>query len=65
VTLATIRAAEGAEGVRRAIVRALAAYPTATDAARSLGTTPRALRRAAQRAGVAWPALPAGAPRRA
>jgi len=57
VTLATIRRAEGVDGMRRAIAAALAAHPTATEAAASLGTSPRALRRAAQRAGVAWPAL--------
>jgi len=57
-TLAEIRTTLGASGVADAIRRALAAHPTVTAAAASLGTEPRAFRRAAQRAGVAWPESP-------
>lgn len=57
-TLAEIRSSLGASGVADAIRRSLAAHPTVTAAAVALGTTPRALRRAAQRAGVAWPESP-------
>lgn len=58
LSLSQIRADLGASGVADAIRRALAAHPTVTAAAEALGTTPRALRRAAQRAGVAWPESP-------
>ena len=58
LTLAEIRATLGASGVADAIRRALAAHPTITAAAESLGTKPRALRRAAQRVGVEWPESP-------
>jgi hypothetical protein len=54
VTLATIRRAGGTDAVRSAIVSALA-LGTPADAARALGCTWGALRRAALRVGVAWP----------
>lgn len=60
-TLAEIRDALGATGVRDAIERALATYPTVTDAARALGTKPQNLRRAAVRVGIEWEPRP-GAP---
>lgn len=63
-TLAALRREGGAAAVRDAIERALAEHPTASDAARALGTDPSTLRRAARRAGVAWPELPAGGWRR-
>lgn len=53
-TLAEIRAALGAEGVRAAILRALAEHATVTEAARSLGTPASCLRRAAVRVGIEW-----------
>ena len=63
MTLAEI-AREGARtATRAAIERALREHPTASEAAASLGTDPSTLRRAARRAGVAWPELPPG-PRR-
>ncbi len=46
--------------VRDAIERALREHPTASAAAAALGTDPSTLRRAARRAGVAWPKLPPG-----
>lgn len=55
MTLATIRRAGGTDAVRSAIVSALA-LGTPADAARALGCTWNALRRAALRVGVAWPA---------
>lgn len=55
MTLATIRRAGGTDAVRSAIVSALA-LGTPADAARALGCTWSALRRAALRVGVAWPA---------
>ena len=58
LTLAEIRATLGASGVADAIRRALAAHPTITAAAESLGTTPSNLRRAARRAGVSLPTMP-------
>lgn len=54
VTLDEIRAALGAEGVRAAILRALAEHATVTEAARSLGTPASCLRRAAVRVGIEW-----------
>lgn len=57
-TLAEIRATLGASGVAVAIRRALAAHPTITAAAASLGTRPGALRRAAHRVGVELPQSP-------
>jgi len=63
-TLADTRRDLGASGVADAIRRALAAHPTVTAAALALDTTPRALRRAAQRAGVAWPESPRAPGRR-
>lgn len=60
MTLTELRREGGAAAVRDAIERALAEHPTASDAARALGTDPSTLRRAARRAGVAWPELPPG-----
>lgn len=57
-TLADIRATLGASGVADAIRRALAAHPTITAAAESLGTAPSNLRRAARRVGVELPTMP-------
>lgn len=54
MTLASIRRAGGTDAVRAAIVSALA-LGTPADAARALGCTWSALRRAALRVGVAWP----------
>jgi hypothetical protein len=55
VTLAQLRREGGTDAVRAAIVAALA-IGTPADAARALGCTWSALRRAARRVGVAWPA---------
>ena len=55
MTLATIRRTGGTDAVRAAITTALA-LGTPADAARALGCTWSALRRAARRVGVAWPA---------
>ena len=55
MTLATIRREGGTDAVRAAITAALA-LGTPAAAARSLGCTWSALRRAALRVGVAWPA---------
>ena len=54
MTLATIRRDGGTDAVRAAIVSALA-IGTPADAARALGCTWSALRRAARRVGVTWP----------
>ena len=54
MTLATIRRTGGTDAVRAAITAALA-LGTPADAARALGCTWSALRRAALRVGVAWP----------
>lgn len=54
-TLAAIRAEHGAQGVAQAIARVLGEHRSVTAAARALGTTPRALRRAARRVGVPMP----------
>ena len=55
MTLAQLRRTGGTDAVRAAIVSALA-LGTPADAARALGCTWSALRRAALRVGVAWPA---------
>jgi len=55
MTLAQLRRTGGIDAVRAAIVSALA-LGTPADAARALGCTWSALRRAARRVGVAWPA---------
>ena len=55
MTLAQLRRTGGTDAVRAAIVSALAGG-TPADAARALGCTWSALRRAALRVGVAWPA---------
>ena len=54
MSLATIRRTGGTDAVRAAIVSALA-LGTPADAARALGCTWSALRRAALRVGVPWP----------
>ena len=54
MTLAELRRTGGTDAVRTAIVAALA-FGTPADAARALGCTWSALRRAARRVGVAWP----------
>jgi hypothetical protein len=54
MTLATIRREGGTDEVRTAITAALA-VGTPADAARALGCTWSALRRAARRTGVTWP----------
>jgi len=54
VTLATIRRTGGIDAVRAAITAALE-LGTPADAARALGCTWSALRRAARRVGVTWP----------
>ena len=54
MTLAQLRRDGGTDAVRDAITAALA-LGTPADAARALGCTWSALRRAARRAGVAWP----------
>ena len=62
--LAALRRTGGADAVRAAILAALAAHPTRADAARALGIDPRALARAARRAGVVLERRAAGRPRR-
>lgn len=62
-TLAAIRAAAAESAAAAAITRALATHSTPSEAAASLGCTLAALRRAAARAGVAWPVRPVGRPR--
>ena len=64
VDLAARRRAGGADAVRAAILAAIAAHPTRAAAARALGIDPRALARAARRAGVALEPKAAGRPRR-
>ena len=54
MTLTELRRTGGTDAVRTAIVAALA-VGTPADAARALGCTWSALRRAARRVGVAWP----------
>ena len=54
MTLAELRRTGGTDAVRTAIVAALA-VGTPADAARALGCTWSALRRAARRVGVTWP----------
>ena len=54
MTLASIRRTGGTDAVRAAITAALA-LGTPADAARALGCTWSALRRAALRVGVPWP----------
>ena len=63
-SLAAIRAAAAEAAAATAITAALATHSTPSAAARSLGCTLAALRRAAARAGVPWPVRPAGRPRR-
>lgn len=63
--LARIRAEGGAEAVRSAIVGVAAVHGYTVAAAEALGTSLDALRAAARRVGVAWPARGAGRPRRA
>jgi len=53
-TLAQLRRTGGTDAVRTAITAALA-IGTPADAARALGCTWSALRRAARRVGVTWP----------
>ena len=62
-TLAEIRAAAAEAAAHDAITRALATHATPSEAARSLGCTLAALRRAAVRAGVPWPQREPGRPR--
>tara|TARA_R110000868_G_scaffold23500_1_gene94547 strand:- start:131 stop:337 length:207 start_codon:yes stop_codon:yes gene_type:complete len=63
-TLVKIMATAADAAGRAAIKEALSAHPTITAAAAALGTTARALRRAAQRLGVAIVDRPPGRPRR-
>lgn len=62
--LARIRAEGGAEAVRSAILGVVALHGYSTAAAEALGTSLDALRSAARRVGVAWPARGAGRQRR-
>jgi hypothetical protein len=55
MSLAQLRRDGGTDAVRAAITAALA-IGTPADAARALGCTWSALRRAARRVGVTWPA---------
>lgn len=64
-TLAEIRAAAAEAAAAEAITRALREHATPSEAARSLGCALPAFRRAAERAGVPWPARPVGRPRKA
>ena len=61
--VAEIRRAGGSDAVRKAIASALARFPPADGAARSMGSDASTLRRAYERAGGTWPELARGRPR--
>lgn len=61
--LARIRREGGEPAVRAAIVAALAAHPTPTEAARAFEMELKNFRRAARRVGVTWTERPAGRPK--